>query len=149
MSSKRRGLVISVVFAIVWLFMLLAGADHPPPVGFLALLPFLGFAALLVYRRAIAYAGWKASAKPNSMFLALIEGAGAGLAIAAAISVLPWMGEPGVRFSTEAFGIWLGVASALGSLSAALVYLLSGGHDSVRQQTLAAKRAPTFPRSPR
>ena len=141
-SSKRRGCFISLAFTLTWLGVLLAAADHPPPVGFLALLPFLGLAAMLVYWRAIAYAGWKANARPWSMLLALLEGAGAGLAIAAAISVLPWVGEPSIRPSKAAFGIWLGVAAALGSLSAALVYLLSGEQGSALQQTAPADSDP-------
>lgn len=48
------------------LFAWLAGADHPPPVGLLALIPFLGFAAMLVYWRAIACARWKANARIRS-----------------------------------------------------------------------------------
>jgi hypothetical protein len=135
MPSKRRALTISVTFALAWLVVLLAGADRPPPVGFLGLLPFLAFAATLVYWRAIVYACWKARSQPRPMLRALAEGAIAGVAFAAAIRYLPWVGEPSVRPSTASFIVWLGVASTIGSLSAVLVYLLSGGHALGSQQS--------------
>jgi hypothetical protein len=135
MSSKRRALALSITFALAWLVVLLAGADHPPPVGFLGILPFIAFGATLVYWRAIVYACWKAQSQPRSMLRALAEGAIAGLAFAAAISLLPWVGEPSVRPSAASFVIWLGVASTIGSLSALLVYLLSIGHALGSQQS--------------
>jgi len=134
MSSKRRALAISAAFALAWLVVLLAAADHPPPVGFLGLLPVLAFAATLVYWRTLVYARWKARSQPRSTLWAFAEGAIAGLAFASAISLVPWGGEPSVRPSMASFGVWLGVASTIGSFSALLLYLLSGGHALSSQQ---------------
>lgn len=133
LSSTRRAFAIAVAFALAWLVVLLAAADHPPPVRFLSLLPFLALAAALVYWRAIVYAGWRARSQPRSTLRAIAEGALAGLVFAAVISCLPWVGEPSVRPSPASYAVWLGVASAVGSLSAILVYRLSGGHASASQ----------------
>lgn len=135
MTSKRRALGISIFFGLAWLAVFVAGADHPPPVGFLGLLPFLAFTASLVYWRAVAYATWKAQSLPQPVLRALAEGAIAGLAVSSAISLLPWTGEPSVQPSTASLFIWLSVASTIGSLCALLTYLLSGGHALASQQS--------------
>jgi hypothetical protein len=82
----------------------------------------------LVYWRAIVYASWKARSKPRTTRHAIAEGALGGLAFAALTGALPWAGEPTIHPSAAGFLVWLGVASAFGSLSAFVVYLLSGGH---------------------
>ena len=133
LSSKRRALVIAVAFALAWLVVLLAAADHPPPVGFLGLLPVLAAASALVYWRSIVYASWKARSQPRSALHAIVEGVLGGLAFAALIGLLPWVGEPSIRPSAARFVVWLGVATVIGSLSAIVVYLLSGGRPSGAQ----------------
>jgi hypothetical protein len=130
---KRRALAIAVVFALAWLVVLLAAADYPPPVGFLGLLPFLELASALVYWRAIVYASWKARSQPRSTLRAIAEGALSGLAFAALIRFLPWVGEPSISPSAASFFVWLAVVAALGSFSAVFVYLLSGGYASGAQ----------------
>jgi len=34
MTAKRIGLILALAFFTIWLFILWAGADHPPPPGF-------------------------------------------------------------------------------------------------------------------
>ena len=114
---KRRASAIAVAFALAWLVVLLAAADHPPPIGFLGLLPFLVLATALVYWRALVYAGWKGRSRHRSTLRAIAEGALAGLAVSAAIGSLPWVGEPSLRPSAAGFFVWLGVASFFGALS--------------------------------
>jgi len=121
-------MAIALAFAFAWLIVLLAAADHPPPIGFVGLLPFLVLASALVYWRAIVYASWKARSQPRATRRAIAEGALGGLAFATLIGSLPLVGEPTIRPSAACFFVWLGVASAFGSLSASVVYLLSGGH---------------------
>jgi hypothetical protein len=126
-------MAIALAFALAWLIVLLAAADHPPPIGFVGLLPFLALASALVYWRAIVYASWKARSQPRLTRRAIAEGALGGLALAALLGSLPWVGEPTIRPSAAGFFLWLGVASAFGSLSAFVVYLLSGGYPSGTQ----------------
>jgi len=49
LPPKHRALGVAVAFALAWLVVLLAAADHPLQVGFPGLLPFLVLAAAFVY----------------------------------------------------------------------------------------------------
>jgi hypothetical protein len=124
-AAKRRATVIAVAFAVAWLLILLAGADHPPPLGFLWLLPMLLVGALLVYWRATAYAMWKSQSRPWRVGRVIAEGMVAGLVVAIVLRAVPWSGEPGIRVSATGTFIWLVVVGAIGSANAFVAYFLA------------------------
>jgi len=123
-------MAIAVAFGLTWLVIFLVAADHPPPIGFVGLLPLLALASALVYWRAIVYASWKTRSQAGSTCRVLFEGALGGLAFAGLLGLLPWAGVPGAPSTMASLLVLLGVSSALGSLSAIFVYRLSGGKES-------------------
>ena len=124
-DAKRRAAVIAVALSLAWLFILLAGADHPPPLGFLWLLPILLVGAVLVYWRAVAYAMWNAQAGAWRIGRVIAEGAVGGLIVATVLQAIPSSGQTGVRVSGPDTLIWLAVLAAIGSINAAVVYFLT------------------------
>lgn len=124
-SMISRQLLTASCLAFAWFGILLAGADHPPPVGFIWLLPVLLVFALLVYWRLPAYARLKQLAAPWRRLRVLTEGAFAGLVLAIVLHVTRLPGLQTVRPTGSDFAVWMLVISALGSANALLVYLLA------------------------
>lgn len=124
-AAKRRAAVIAVANALAWLLILLAGADYPPPLGFLWLLPVLLVGTPLVYWRATAYAIWKSRSRPWRVSRVIAEGTVAGLVVAIVLQAVPWSGEPSIRVSGADAFIWLVVLGAVGSVNALVAYLLA------------------------
>jgi FtsH-binding integral membrane protein len=125
-TSKRRAAFIAAGFCLAWLIILLAGADHPPPVGFVALFPFLLVGGLLVYWRMPVYADWKSVSRPLRILRVIAEGSAAGLGVAVGLLVVPLNGEPSIRPSGVDVFIWLAVLGALGATNALITYILAG-----------------------
>jgi len=124
-TPKRRAAPVAAGLAFAWLLILLAGADHPPPLGFLWLLPVLLGGALLVYWRATAYSTWKSRPRPWRVSRAIAEGSVAGLVVALVLQAAPGSGEPSIRGSGGAAFVWLVALAAVGGVNALLVYLLA------------------------
>jgi len=124
-ASKRRAAVIAAGLASAWLFILLAGADHPPPLGFLWLLPLLLVGALLVYWRAPAYAKWKSQSRPWRVTRVIGEGTVAGLVVAILMQAVPRSGTPSTHLSRADALIWLAVLGAIGIANALVTYFLA------------------------
>jgi hypothetical protein len=120
-----RQLLTTSSLAFAWLGILLAGADHPPPIGFVWLVPVLLAFALLVYWRLPAYARLKQDAVPWRWLRVLIEGSFAGLVLATVLHVTPLPGLPFIRPAVSDFAVWMLVIAALGSANALLAYLLA------------------------
>lgn len=123
-------MAIAIAFGLAWLAVFIAAADHPPPFGFIGLLPVLALSSALVYWRASIYASWRAQSRPGCTCRAILEGALGGVAFAVLVGLLPGIGEPSIRPTVASVVVLLGVSSAFGSLSSIVVYLLSGGHES-------------------
>ncbi len=119
--------VIAAGFCLAWLLIALAGADRPPPVGFLVLLPVFLVGGLLVYWRIPAYADWKSQSRSWRILRVIAEGTAAGLGFAIALHAFPWSGEPGIRPSGIHAFIWLAVLGALGATNALIAYHLAAG----------------------
>ncbi len=118
--------VITVAFFATWLSILYAGADHPPPIGFLWLVPLVTACALAVYLRVPVYASWSSSHRPGRIPRVLVDGVSAGIVVGLIALLFPFTGEP----SNAARGvadvvIWLAVLAAVGTANAVLLYALS------------------------
>jgi hypothetical protein len=122
---KRRAAFVASGFVLAWLFLLLVAADHPPPVGFVALLPLLLVGGLLVRWRLPKYADWKSQSRPWRLLRVVGEGAAAGLGVAVLLHAVPWSGEPGIRPSAVQASIGLAALGALGATNALIAYVLA------------------------
>jgi membrane protease YdiL (CAAX protease family) len=125
MNSKRPTL-IAIAFFVIWLAILYAGADHPPPRGFLWLLPLVGAGAIAVYLRMPVYAAWSRSRQPFRLFRVGLEGVAAGSTVGVITLLLPLTGEPSIpsRRNVDML-IWMVVLMTLGIANAIVVYGLA------------------------
>lgn len=137
MKLHRPAPAIAAAFFVLCLVILLAGADHPPPPGFLWIVLLDLVAAGLVYWRVPTYAGWHADRQPGRLIRVLRDGAAAGLffglvtvAFARASRSLETTPAPGDIVT------WSVVLTLVGVVCAVLVYacaaLLSGRRASDR-----------------
>jgi len=115
-------MVLAVVFFAVWLVILLAGADRPPPPGFWRVVLLDAAAAGIVYWRTPVYAGWCATGRRNRALRAVLEGVGAGIVVAGLVMLFNPGGEPGIIPSWRDRSIWFGVVGVVGAVNALLVY---------------------------
>ena len=96
---KRTALLNAVIFFLFWLAVLYAGADHPPPPGFVAVVLLDLAAAGLVYWRVPVYTGWIAARGVSALPLVVRDGLVAGLLFAAVVIGGSWLLYP-LRFAT-------------------------------------------------
>lgn len=125
MSDRRISLAMALGTFGFWLVVLYAGADHPPPAGFIWYVLLDAIAAWLVYLRAPTYIRWALARKPLRKLRASRDGASVGLLFATIALLLPGTGEPDVHPSLSDRAIWYAVLAAIGAASAAVTYLLS------------------------
>lgn len=123
--SRRRAAFIAAGFCLAWLLILLAGADHPPPIGFLGLLPLLCVGGLLVYWRVPTYSEWKSLSRPWRIFRVMSEGLSAGLGFAVLLHAVPWGGEPSIRPSGIDAFMGMAALGALGAVNSFFAYILA------------------------
>lgn len=108
-----------------WFVVLYAGADHPPPTGFLWAILLDLIAAALVFHRVPTYLAWAVSRKSRRLICSARDGVIVGLLFAAIALVLPGTGQPGVNphlVERLLFFVALGVVGATTGMA---LYLLS------------------------
>jgi drug/metabolite transporter (DMT)-like permease len=125
MTQKNTARVIAAGFFLGWLGILYAGADDPPPPGFVLILLADLVAAVLVYLRAPTYMGWSRTRRKNRLFLASLDGLAAGLVLALVAILLPGGGEPSVQPAAIDHVIWFAVLGGVGAANTILIYGLS------------------------
>lgn len=128
-------LALAVAFFIVWLVILLAGADRPPPPGFVWVVLLDAAAAGIVYWRTARYMGWCATGR-NPLLRVVGEGFCVGIMVAGLVILFNPTGEIGVAppaWSDR--GLWFAVLGVAGAVNALLVF---GGSCLIRR--LAAGR---------
>lgn len=125
LTEKRTAAAMALAFFFGWLIVLYAGADHPPPPGFLALVLLDLGAACVVYLRVPVYARWSRARRPRRWLRALFEGVVAGLLVAGLALVLPFGGEPSIRRSAPAIAVWFVVLTLVGAGNALLIYAIT------------------------
>jgi hypothetical protein len=122
---KRISLIIALSFFFVWLAILYAGADHPPPPGFVWIVLFDAIAAALVYWRTPTYIDWSMKRVKGRWLRVALDGIIAGLLFAALATMLnPNGGEPSTPppgWSDRA--IWFAVLAVVGLFNAVAVYV--------------------------
>ncbi|UCC52736.1 MAG: hypothetical protein JSV68_01975 [Anaerolineaceae bacterium] len=83
MQSQTIAAINAILFFFFWLFVLLAGADFPQPVGFLWLVIVVAACAYVVYWRVPTYIDWNRSKRPRRHLRVIFEGFAAGIVVAA------------------------------------------------------------------
>ncbi len=123
MKLDKPALAIAAGFFLLWLCVLYAGADHPPPLGFVWLVLLDLIASGLLYLRVRTYADWHAVRRPHRVLLVLRDGALTGLAVGTA-TLLFSVARLGSVVATgwEPVLIWLIVLALVGTLTSAVVY---------------------------
>ncbi|MCU0836582.1 MAG: hypothetical protein MUC77_19440 [Chromatiaceae bacterium] len=124
--DSRRSALIAIGFFGVWMGILYAGADHPPPAGFLWLLPLVALCAVLVGWRLPTYAAWSRSLRPHRLLRVVRDGLAAGILVGLAVPLLP----PAGAFALTSIGlgdvlVWLAVLAAVGTANAFAIYALA------------------------
>lgn len=129
--AQPTAIINAVFFFFVWITILWAGADHPPPVGFWALIPLIFLAAALVFWRVPAYLQWLETGRGGRLLRVAGEGVAAGVACAALgilVSLLVGTGELGalkLLSSASSIALWFAVLAVVGAGNALAVYLVN------------------------
>ena len=122
MKRPSLRITLAIGFFVFWLGVLYAGADHPPPAGFLWAVLLDLLAAALVYVRVPTYLDWARSRTPWRVLRALRDGAGVGLTFATVALLLPGTGQPGIHPTVVDRVLWFVILSCVGSGSAWVTY---------------------------
>ena len=125
MIGRKSRLVIAAGFCVIWLGILYAGADHPPPVGFFWLVLLCLIAAVLVFIRVPAYASWSEARSRFRLLRVVLDGVVAGLVFALIPLVINGGGEPSIDPSWGDRMIWFAVLAGVGVTNAMIVYFFS------------------------
>ncbi|MFL7838694.1 MAG: hypothetical protein ACK2T4_10830 [Candidatus Promineifilaceae bacterium] len=115
----------AVLFFFFWLLILLAGADFPPPIGFLWVILAIAGCAVVVYWRIPTYIDWYLTQRPGRRAHVILDGLIAGFVIAV-VFILNRKGEPSVPNRRLAdYALWFAILGLMGVLNAATLYLIS------------------------
>ena len=119
--SRKRAFYLSLGFAFAMLLALLAGADKPPPPGFILLVLVLaGLVALGTFVIPTWWATYEARGLARTILIASGEGAGLGLGLAIVFSLLPG-GDPTAIPTFADLLVWLAVVTGTGAVVGAIV----------------------------
>ena len=123
MTYKKTARITAIIFFVLWLGVMYAGADHPPPPGFILFIIFNLAASWIIYFRVPVYCDWHKNRKSNRLLRISVEGLLAGLAIAL-ITMLTSGGEPSVTPTPIDKVIWFAILGTVGIVNAIFVYYL-------------------------
>ena len=127
MTQQTVAQTISIIYFIFWMLVLYAGADHPPPIGFLIFFPLVGLCAYVVYRRLPTYIDWHQQRKTWRYLRVLADGLIAGLCVAGLIYLIQLiipLGDPTIVMSMWDHLIWISVLAVMGILNAVGLYVI-------------------------
>ncbi len=124
MSYRKIAFINAIVFFIFWLLVLLAGADKPPPLGFVWLVLAVAVCSAVVYWRVPTYIDWASKRRAGRHWRVLLDGAVAGLLIALPFAIKGG-GEPTVTMRPLDYVIWFAVLAVMGMLNSVAIYLIN------------------------
>lgn len=119
---RRLSRVLAIAFSGAWLVILLAGADRPPPPGFLWVVLLDGIAGYLVYRGIPVYARWARNRERRRKLRVLAHGAAVGLAFALFVQWVPKDNANRPSHSVVERLAWYGIVGTVGVVNAFAVY---------------------------
>jgi hypothetical protein len=111
-------------FFFFWLVILLAGADKPPPIGFLWIVLVIALSAMVVYWRIPTYVQWSQEKKRSRLLRVALEGFVAGLVVAMPFA-LSGSGEPSITMQPIDYVIWFVVLGMMGMLNSLMLYVIN------------------------
>lgn len=124
MSARKIAAINAFVFFVLWLLILLAGADFPPPAGFIWIIVTVAVCAAVVYWRVPTYIDWRRTRRAGRYWRVVLDGAVAGLLVALPFA-LRGSGEPSVTVQPVDYAIWFGVLAVMGILNSAALYTIN------------------------
>jgi hypothetical protein len=125
LSRRQAGVISAVLFFVIWLAVLYAGADHPPPSGFVVVVLLDLIAACMVFWRVPYYLDWMQTGQPRRLLWVVRDGLAAGLAfalLAVLASIFVGSGESTVTKSIGSVSIWFAVQAGVGVANALALY---------------------------
>ena len=124
MSIQRIAAINAACFFFFWLVVLLAGADWPPPAGFLWLVIVVAICAIVVYWRIPTYIQWSQEEKRGRLLRVTVEGFLAGVVVATPF-VLFGGGEPSIPMQPIAYLGWFAILGLMGMLNSLTLYAIN------------------------
>ena len=125
MSTKFIARWGAIGFFLFWLLVLLAGADFPPPIGFIWVILLDTAAAGLVYYRIPIYTNWSINRKRGRVWRVLLDGLAAGVVFAILTVLFGGGGEPSLPpLGFIDYLIWTVVLGVVGMINATGVYVI-------------------------
>lgn len=124
MNPRKIAAINAILFFLFWLFVLLAGADFPPPVGFLWLVIAVAACAYVVYWRVPTYIDWHCTQRPGRHWRVLFEGVTAGIVVAVPFA-LKGRGEPSITMQLVDYAIWFAIVGFMGALNSMAIYFIN------------------------
>ncbi len=124
MRTRKIAGINAAVFFVFWLLVLLAGADKPPPVGFLWIVLVVALSAMVVYRRIPTYVQWFRTKKPRRLLRVALEGFLAGLVVATPFALLGG-GQPSIPMQPVAYVGWFASLGFMGMLNSVTLYVIN------------------------
>ena len=124
MNVQKIAGINAVIFFFFWLLVLLAGADRPPPIGFLWLIPVIALSAVVAYWRIPTYILWSQTQKPGRLPRVALEGFLAGLVVTTPFALFG-SGEPTVRMQPVDYVGWFAILGLMGMLNSLTLYVIN------------------------
>lgn len=124
MRLRKVAWINAVGFFIFWLLVLLAGADKPPPVGFLWVVLVVALSAMVVYRRIPTYIQWFRTKRARRLLRVALEGFLAGLVVATPFALLGG-GESSTAMQPIACVSWFAILGLMGMLNSLALYVMN------------------------
>jgi hypothetical protein len=124
MSTQKTAGINAIGFFFFWLVVLLAGADKPPPIGFLWIVLVIALSALVVYWRIPTYVQWSQTQQPRRLLRVALEGFVAGLVVAMPFALFG-AGEPSITRQPIDYVIWFVVLGMMGMLNSLTLYVIN------------------------
>ena len=124
MKSEKIALANAGAFFFLWLVVLLAGADKPPPIGFLWIVLIIAICTAVVYWRVPTYVEWGQTQLRGSLLRVALEGFLAGLVVAMPFVFLG-SGNPTIPMGATAYVVWFVILGLMGMLNSVMLYVIN------------------------
>ena len=121
MSKQKIAGINAIVFFLFWILVLLAGADFPPPLGFIWIVVAVAVCAAVVFWRVPTYIDWSRTRRPGRYWRVVLDGIVAGLIVALPF-VIGGSGEPSVTMQPLDYVIWFAVLAVMGIFNSVAIY---------------------------
>ena len=123
-NRRKTAAVFAIFFFLFWTLVLLAGADKPPPLGFVWIVLAVAVCAVVVYWRIPTYIDWQRTQRSGRFWRVILDGFVAGLLVALPFA-LAGGGEPSVTPQASDYVIWFIVVGLMGVVNSVVLYSAS------------------------